>query len=211
LKRIFDPYFTTKEVGKGTGLGLAVVHGIVKSCAGGIAVSSEVGKGSAFEVYFPRIGAPKPMPVSAVHKSVLVGGEERILVVDDEPTVIEVVRGMLTVLRYRISARTNSIEALELFRGTPDEFDLVITDMTMPNMTGEKLAAELIKIRPDIPIIMCTGFSEYITKEKAESMGIREFLLKPLVLKDLAQAVRRVLDHNHDKGEGGNGSNSGDR
>jgi CheY-like chemotaxis protein len=148
------------------------------------------------------------MAAAGTRESLPAGGHERILVVDDEHALAEVVQGMLTILGYRTSARTSSIEALELFRVKPDQFDLVLTDMTMPNMTGDKLAGKLLEIRPDIPIIMCTGFSEYITKEKAESIGIRELLLKPLVMKELAQAVRRVLDGNHDKGEGGNGSNN---
>jgi len=211
LKKIFDPYFTTKEVGKGTGLGLAVVHGIVKGCEGGITVSSEVGKGSTFNIYFPSLDVQEPMKVSTAEEFLPVGGRERILIVDDEPTVIEVVQGMLTVLGYRISARTSSIEALELFRAKPNHFDLVITDMTMPNMTGDKLTVELRKINPAIPIILCTGFSEFITEEKAKSLGIRALLLKPLVMTDLAQAVRRALDVHLNKVEGGDGSNIGDR
>jgi CheY-like chemotaxis protein len=211
LKKIFEPYFTTKEIGKGTGLGLAVVHGIVKGYGGGITVSSEVGQGSTFDVYFPRVETPKEVSVAGAREALPAGGHERILLVDDEHAVAEVVQGMLTILGYRTSARTSSIEALELFRVKPDQFDLVVTDMTMPNMTGDKLTGKLLEIRPDIPIILCTGFSEYITKEKAESLGIRELLLKPLVMKELAQAVRRVLDSNHDKGKGANGSNPGDR
>ena len=211
LKRIFDPYFTTKEIGKGTGLGLAVVHGIVKSYGGGITVSSEVGRGSTFDVYFPRVETLKVMEGARTQEPLPTGGLERILIVDDEHALAEVLRGMLTVLGYRISVRTSSIEALELFRAKPDQFDLVITDMTMPNMAGDKLAGQMLEIRPDIPIIMCTGFSEYITKERAESIGIRELLLKPLVMKELAQAVRRVLDCNHDKAGGGNGANPGNR
>jgi CheY-like chemotaxis protein len=211
LKRIFDPYFTTKEVGKGTGLGLAVVHGIVKSYRGGITVSSEVGRGSTFDVYFPRVEIPKEVAAAGAQESLPSGGHERILLVDDEHAVAEIIQGMLNILGYRTSARTSSIEALELFRAKPDQFDLVITDMTMPNMTGDKLTGKLLEIRPDIPIILCTGYSEYITKEKGESIGIRELLLKPLAMKELAQAVRRVLDSNPVKGEGGNGSNPGDR
>jgi PAS domain S-box-containing protein len=211
LKKIFEPYFTTKEIGKGTGLGLAVVHGIVKGYGGGITVSSEVGQGSTFDVYFPWVETPKEVSVAGARESLPAGGHERILLVDDEHAVAEVVQGMLTILGYRTSARTSSIEALELFRAKPDQFDLVVTDMTMPNMTGDKLTGKLLEIRPDIPIILCTGFSEYITKEKAEGLGIRELLLKPLVMKELAQAVRRVLDSNHDKGKGANGSNPGDR
>jgi CheY-like chemotaxis protein len=196
LKRIFEPYFTTKEVGKGTGLGLAVVHGIVKSYGGGITVSSEVGRGSTFDVYFPWVEIPKEVAVARAQDSLPSGGHERILLVDDEHAVAEIIQGMLTILGYRTSARTSSIEALELFRAKPDQFDLVITDMTMPNMTGDKLAVELMRIRPDIPVILCTGFSERITKEKAESIGIREFLLKPLVMNDLARVIHRVIDQN---------------
>jgi PAS domain S-box-containing protein len=196
LKRIFEPYFTTKEVGKGTGLGLAVVHGIVKSYGGGITVSSEVGRGSTFDVYFPRVEIPKEAVAARAQDSLPSGGHERILLVDDEHAVAEIVQGMLNILGYRTSARTSSIEALELFRAKPDHFDLVITDMTMPNMTGDKLTGKLLEIRPDIPVILCTGYSEYITKEKGESIGIRELLLKPLAMKELAQAVRRVLDSN---------------
>jgi len=211
MKRIFDPYFTTKEVGKGTGLGLAVVHGIVKGCGGGITVSSEAGQGSTFEVYFPRLDTPNSMTPSPADESLPAGRQERILIVDDEQSVVEVIGEMLAHSGYRVSARTSSLEALELFRAKPDQFDLVMTDMTMPNMTGDKLAAELLQIRPDIPIILCTGFSEFIDEDRAKSLGIRALLLKPLVRKELTQAVRRVLENNREEGEGGNGSHPGDR
>ncbi len=194
LSRIFDPYFTTKETGKGTGLGLAVVHGIVKSHRGAITVSSEPGKGTTFDIYFPRddiIQAPseleriEPLPL---------GGHERVLFVDDEKVLVDIGQKLLERLGYEVVGRTSSVEALELFRAKPESFDLVITDMTMPNMTGDKLARELMGIRPDIPVILCTGFSERITKEKAKLLGIREFVMKPLVMKDLAKSMRRVLD-----------------
>ena len=194
LKRIFDPYFTTKKVGKGTGLGLAVVHGIVKSHGGGIAVSSEPGKGTTFDIYFPRMNAPKASLVIEKPEPLPLGEQEEILLVDDEQLIVEIGQGMLEHLGYRVVVRTSSVEALELFRAKADQFDLVITDMTMPNLTGDKLAKELMDIRPDIPIILCTGFSEYISEEKAKALGIQEFVMKPLVMKDLAKAVRRALD-----------------
>ena len=193
LKRIFDPYFTTKETGKGTGLGLAVVHGIVKSYRGFITVSSEVRKGTTFDIYLPRIDtknvALEADPVELFPQ----GRRERILFVDDETAIAEIGQGMLEHLGYEVVVSTGSMEALELFRPQPGSFDLVITDMTMPNMTGDKLAKELLHIRPDIPIILCTGFSEYVSEEKAKALGIREFAMKPLVMKNLAQAVGRAL------------------
>ncbi len=199
LSRIFDPYFTTKETGKGTGLGLAVVHGIVKSHRGAITVSSEPGKGTTFDIYFPRgdiIQAPseleriEPLPL---------GGRERVLFVDDEKAIVDIGQKLLERLGYEVVGRTSSVEALELFRAKPESFDLVITDMTMPNMTGDKLARELMGIRPDIPVILCTGFSERITEEKAKLLGIREFVMKPLVMKDLAKSMRRALDRQKKK------------
>jgi len=193
LPRIFEPYFTTKEVGKGTGLGLAVVHGIIKSSGGGITVSSEVGKGAVFEVYFPRVEGVG-VPLAAYQKEPLpLGRQERILFVDDESAIVDIAQDLLKRLGYEVEVRTSSVEALELFRAKADRFDMVITDMMMPNMTGDRLAQELLQIRPGIPIILCTGFSERITEEKAKAMGIREFVMKPLVIKDLAQAMRRAL------------------
>jgi CheY-like chemotaxis protein len=199
LKRIFDPYFTTKEVGKGTGLGLAVVHGIVKGYGGGIAVSSEVGKGSTFDIYFPRIEAMIFPSEAGTIELLPLGGRERVLFVDDEESIVEVCRELLEHLGYEVVTRTSSREGLELFRAQADRFDLVITDMTMPSMTGDKLAQELLRIRPAIPIILCTGFSDHITEEKAKTMGIREFVMKPLLMKDLAKAMRRALDYRKKK------------
>ncbi len=192
LKRIFDPYFTTKETGKGTGLGLAVVHGIVKSHKGFITVSSEVGKGTTFDIYLPRIDIQMPSEAERVDPLPL-GKHERILFVDDETAIAEIAQNMLEHLGYEVVVRTGSLEALELFRVQPETFDLVITDMTMPNMTGDKLAKELLHIRPEIPIILCTGFSEHISEEKAKDLGIREFFMKPLVMNHLALVVQRVL------------------
>ena len=193
LKRVFDPYFTTKEVGKGTGLGLAVVHGIVKSHEGGIAVSSEPGKGTTFDIYLPRVDAFESPSATDKIEPIIPGGHERVLFVDDEKAIVEIGQEILERLGYQVVVRTSSIEALELFRAKPDQFDLVITDMTMPNMTGDRLAQELLRIRPGIPIILCTGFSERITEEKAKAMGIGEFVMKPLVMKDLAKAMWSAL------------------
>ena len=192
MKRIFDPFFTTKDVDKGTGMGLAVVHGIVKSHGGAITVQSEPGRGTAFEIFLPIIQS-RITPFEE-KGSAPATGHERILFVDDEKTLADLGRQMLERLGYSVVCRTSSIEALELFKTRPDQFDMVITDMTMPNLTGDKLAGQLMQIRADIPVILCTGFSERISEEKAKEMGIREFILKPLVIDKLAGTVRSVLD-----------------
>lgn len=191
MERIFDPYFTTKEKGRGTGLGLSVVHGIVKSYGGAITVYSRPGKGSTFNVYIPAV--QKEAVEEKDETKPLSTGHERILFVDDEITIVDIVRQMLEHLGYEVDMRTSSIEALELFKSQPDRFDLVITDMIMPNMTGDRLALELMKINPKIPIILCTGFSEKITEEKAKKMGIKAFVMKPLVMANLAETVRKAL------------------
>jgi len=192
MNRIFDPFFTTKEKGKGTGMGLSVVHGIVKRMSGEIQVYSEPGKGTEFQVYLPVVGnvsekqepeADEPLP----------GGSERLLLVDDETVIIAMEKQALERLGYQVTSRISSIEALEAFRANPEKFDLVITDMSMPNMSGDKLASELIKIRPDIPILLCTGFSETMTDEKIKSLGLRGILMKPMMMKDLARKIREVL------------------
>ncbi|MBT8357351.1 MAG: PAS domain S-box protein, partial [Deltaproteobacteria bacterium] len=197
IDRIFDPYFTTKEEGKGTGLGLAVVHGIVKSHGGQIIVYSEPGKGSQFKICLPMIQKHKE-PAKAEIDMPIQKGDERILLVDDQDLIAQMEKQMLERLGYQVTARNSSIDALEAFRAQPDKFDLVITDLTMPNMTGDNLARELIKICPDIPVILCTGFSELISKEKAESLGIQKLLMKPVALKDLSTAIREVLNGNKD-------------
>ena len=190
--RIFEPFYTTKGRDKGTGMGLSVVHGIIKSCGGAISVQSEPGKGSSFEVFLPKIDMQVTADVDDIVQ--LPTGNERILLVDDEKVLVDLGRQMLESLGYSVVCRTSSIEALELFKAQPDNFDLVITDMTMPNMTGEKLAAAIMAIRPDFPVVLCTGFSEQITEEKAKKMGIRKFILKPVVMSKLARTVRGVLD-----------------
>ena len=191
--KIFDPFFTTKEVGKGTGMGLSVVHGIVISMGGTIHVYSEPGKGTQFHVYLPVIksAAEKPKIQTQVP---IQGGTEQILLVDDEEAILTMEKRMLERLGYQVTSRTSSLEALEAFRSNPDKFDMIITDMAMPNMPGDKLSVELIKIRPDIPVLLCTGFSEAMSVEKAASLGIKGFLLKPIIMKDLAQKIREVLD-----------------
>ena len=191
IEKIFDPFFTTKEKSKGTGMGLSVVHGIVNSMGGCIRVYSEPGKGSEFNVYFP-VNSSKAQSIQP--KEILQGGNEQILLVDDEEAIAAMGKQMLERLGYQVTSRTSSLESLEAFRFRPDKFDLVITDMAMPNMPGEKLALELTKIRPDIPILLCTGFSETMSEEKAASLGIKGFLMKPIVMRDLARKIREVLD-----------------
>ena len=173
-------------------MGLAVVHGIVKSHRGAIKVFSEQGKGTTFEVFLPQVEA---IPVGKEEEiTEIPRGKERVLFVDDETALVDMGQRMLGSLGYEVFARTSSIEALEVFRSDPNKFDIVITDYTMPNMTGMELAKELILMRPDIPIIMCTGFSEQMSEEKAKSLGIEEFLLKPVIMRDMAKAIRKVLD-----------------
>ena len=191
---IFNPYFTTKEKDKGTGLGLAVVQGIVKSNNGAVTVESEVGKGTAFHVYLPTI--KRKFTANKEISTPLPMGCEHILLVDDEQPLVEIGRQMLERLGYSVATRTSSIEALALFKADPDRFDLVITDIVMPNMTGDKLAKKIIDIREDIPVVLCTGYSEKFTHQNASEMSIHNFLMKPLVMRDLANTVRQALAAN---------------
>ena len=192
VNRIFDPFFTTKDRGEGTGMGLAVVLGIVKSHGGAIVLDSRLSVGSAFDVYLPVI--EKEAVADDIEKAIIPKGTGRILFVDDEKPLADLGFQILKRLGYDVSTRTSSVEALELFSAQPDKFDLVITDMTMPNMTGDELAAKILDIREDIPIILCTGYSERMSKEKAHAIGIKEFVLKPIIMSDLATTVRKVLD-----------------
>lgn len=193
LPRIFDPYFTTKAEGKGTGLGLAVSHGIVKKFGGAINVESEKGGGSTFRVYFPS-SKDDGLALQQFTDEKLQGGRERILLVDDEVLIVNLVTSMLTRLGYRVVSRTSSIEALQLYLADPQQFDLVLTDLTMPNMTGEKLAAEIKRVRPNLPVVVVTGFSEKMDEEKSRLMGVNGYLLKPVLKKDLAQLLRQIFD-----------------
>jgi CheY-like chemotaxis protein len=193
MNNIFDPYFTTKKKGKGTGLGLAVVYGILTEHKGDINVYSEEGKGTTFNVYLPLM---KKSTEAITTEKVLnkLTGTERILLVDDEESVVRLEKQMLERLGYNVSARSNSLEALKTFNSNPDDYDLVVTDMTMPNMTGDKLAKEILAVRSDMPVIICTGFSERINKEKAEAIKVKGFLMKPVVKSEMGQMVRKVLD-----------------
>ena len=195
VERIFDPYFSTREPEQGTGMGLAVVHGIVESTGGSIVVESKLGKGTAIHVFFPRIRG-KPTPEARVLNP-FPSGNERILFVDDEKALVDIGVQLLEHLGYRVVARTSSIEALEVFRNQPEKFDLVVSDQTMPNMTGEMLAKELIRIRPDIPVVLCTGYSEMISEEKAAALGIKKLVMKPILMREISQTVRQILDQRH--------------
>lgn len=192
IERIFDPYFTTKGAGKGSGMGLAVVHGIVKSHDGMVTVASTLGKGTTFNIFFPRIDEKEqqlteragPVPT----------GNERILVVDDEESVVEITKRRLKRLGYQVTALTDSMAALELFRSQPGSFDLVISDQTMPGLTGEQLAKKIIAIRQDIPIVICTGYSSKMDADKANFLGISAFIMKPIDHDEFASTIRQVLD-----------------
>lgn len=190
IERIFDPYFTTKGPGEGTGLGLAVVHGIVKNHGGAIRVYPEPGKGTVFHVYFPLLESVEP--AESEPSPALPGGSERILLVDDEQDLAEALKKMLETLGYQVTAVTGSPEALGIFGGQPEAFDLVITDYTMPKMTGTELAREILKIRPTIPIILSTGFSERLDEEGAGAAGISAFIMKPVSLREIADLIWRV-------------------
>ncbi|MCF8074788.1 MAG: response regulator [Desulfotignum sp.] len=194
---IFEPYFTTKGPGEGTGMGLAMVKGIIESYHGHIAVDSQLEKGTEFTIYLPKISQRSARGVIA--PETLPTGTERILFLDDEAPIAKMGSQILERLGYSVTIRTSSVEALELFRAKPDEFDLVVTDMTMPNMTGDKLAVKLMKIRPDIPVILCTGYSKKISDETATDIGIKAFAYKPVLKADLARTVREVLDEAESK------------
>ena len=194
--RIFDPYFTTKLRGEGTGLGLSVVHGIVKLLKGRINFQSEPSKGTVFSVYLPRTSEKANLNDFDNHQREIIGGSERILVVDDEDYVLEFEADALKSLGYEVYAFSSSKEALKAFKRQTDHFDLVITDMTMPHITGDQLAQKIISLRPDIPILLCTGFSETIDEQKAKALGIRGYISKPVKFSQFADMVRKSLDDN---------------
>ena len=197
MERIFEPYFTTKNQGEGAGLGLAVTHGIVDKCQGFITVGSAPGEGTVFHVFLPcvteAVGAIQDM---GENSGPLPRGSERILVVDDEPDIVGVLGALLAGLGYDVTVETESSRALELFRGDPQSFDLVITDQTMPELTGEELSREILKIRPELPIIVCTGYTSAFSSEAAFAIGIKQFMMKPLRGRVVAEVVREIFDEN---------------
>ncbi|MCF8129454.1 MAG: response regulator, partial [Deltaproteobacteria bacterium] len=196
-EKIFEPYFTTKEKDGGTGIGLSVVHGIVTQHGGTITVESEPGNGSTFHVYLPLSqGAEEPQ--AAKEETPLPKGDERILFVDDEASLAKLGKQMLKALGYHVTSATSGTEALAVFRDRPNQFDLVMTDTNMPHMPGDMLVRELMKIRPDIPVVIYTGLSKRMSKEKAKEMGIKAFVMKPLSMKILGETVREVLDGTRD-------------
>ena len=201
LNRIFEPYFTTKEMGKGTGLGLSVVHGIIQSHGGEIFVDSLPGKGTTFSVLLPSLKdeMKKTVQTESVQP---VGGNEKILLVDDEENICTMSKKMLERLGYFVTVKNSGHEALETFQSAPSRFDLVITDMTMPKMTGDRLSKKLLAIKPDLPIIICTGYSERIDEQSAKEIGVKGFLFKPLVKSDLDAEIRRVIEESPSKPHG---------
>jgi len=193
LERAFDPYFTTKAKGEGTGLGLAVVRGLVKSHEGHITVYSEPGQGTTFNIYFPKV-EKEGVFEKEIQATPLPKGEERIMVIDDEKPIAQMEKIMFESLGYKVNCYISSEDALAAFRTQPDDYDLVVTDMTMPQKTGLDLTKEVLAVRPDIPVIICTGFSDFINEEAARKAGISRYLMKPVTKKDLATAAREVLD-----------------
>jgi CheY-like chemotaxis protein len=191
--KIFDPFFTTKVVGEGTGLGLSVVMGIVKQSGGYITLESEPGEGSTFSVYFPKVTGELAADMKE-RQEVLPTGTERILFVDDEEALLDMGKQALTRLGYEVTCEMSSEAALALFKESPSRFDLIITDQTMPGTTGVELAKRIFAIRPDVPIILCTGFSHLVDAESAKAAGIRGYMMKPLTKREIAKTIRNVLD-----------------
>ena len=199
LEKIFDPYFSTKGPAKGTGMGLAVVYGIIKEHDGGIKVSSEFGKGSVFHVYLPRIKRRSVEQQVALLPEAAITGTEHIMFVDDEEHIVRMMRKALERLGYKVTACTSSLKALEIFKAEPDNYDLVITDMTMPGLTGSQLGRRLKAIRPEIPVIISTGFSEMMDEDKAKNMGFSAYIMKPISKNQIAITIQKVLDREEEK------------
>jgi len=194
MEKLFDPYFTTKEIGKGTGLGLSVVQGIVKSFNGSVQIQSEPNKGTIVSVYLPILNKRSNQTIPEKTYSTQIGAET-ILLVDDEEPIMKMEQKILERLGYNVIAKTGSVEALEAFKSNPNKYDLILTDMTMPNMTGIQLAYEIKSIKNEIPIIICTGFSDQINEESFEKLGVQGFVLKPLVIGQLSHKIREILDN----------------
>jgi CheY-like chemotaxis protein len=191
LKRIFDPFFTTKEIGKGTGLGLSVIHGIVRRAGGCIVVDSHLGMGTTIQVLFPAVaGASVSLPTATAALSTVSGGNgARILVVDDEAALAHYLADLLEGENYRVNVYTDSVEALNYFRANPQSIDLVITDQTMPNKSGIEIAGVMLALRPELPIFLCSGYSDTIDETNARLFGIRRFFYKPVSAKNLLAAL----------------------
>jgi CheY-like chemotaxis protein len=207
-ERIFEPFFTTKERERGTGMGLAVVHGIVQSHHGAIQVYSEPGRGARFLVYLPAAAGAQEEESQALDQ-VLPLGSESILWVDDEPLLAGVGKTLLERLGYRVEACTSGREALERFRQRPAGFDLLVTDQTMPGLTGQELALRLRELRPELPVLLCTGYSSPALEDRALAAGVTRILQKPLLSGELAQAVREALDRPAAPARASSGESSG--
>jgi PAS domain S-box-containing protein len=194
MERIFEPYFTTRDVGKGSGMGLAMVHGIVRGCGGFIRVKSMPGQGSSFRLYFPVLAGETAAGVAEEEQAPIPTGRERILVVDDEESLVEMYQAILEQLGYAVTVHSSSEQALAAFQASPENFDLVITDQAMPKLSGSELATRLLAIRPTIPILLCTGYSSIISEENAAALGIAKYIAKPIRMKELAETIRETLD-----------------
>jgi nitrogen-specific signal transduction histidine kinase/ActR/RegA family two-component response regulator len=191
-EKIFDPFFTTKEVGKGTGLGLSMVYSIVKGSGGSIICDSRVGEGTEFRIILPALEGHTVQENQSEER--IPHGKEHILLVDDEEILVELSQTMLERLGYHMTTRMSSLDALTTFHNQPDAFDLVITDQTMPGMTGVDLARRILQLRPGMPIILCTGYSSLISEDTAKAAGIKGFAFKPLAKKDIGELIRKILD-----------------
>lgn len=195
LDHIFEPFYSTKGYGRGSGLGLSVVHGIVKRLGGAITVRSAPEKGTLFTVYFPLYNGKAHEQVSAPETGPSEKGREKILLIDDEEIILSSLQRVLKMSGYRVVAVKDSEEALRFFEREPYEYDLIITDLTMPKMTGIELTRKALETRPDIPVVLCTGFNDAINEQEAKSLGIHELLLKPTDSRELKKIVRRALEH----------------
>lgn len=193
MASIFDPYFTTKPPGHGTGLGLSVVHGIVKDCGGHITVDSHEGEGTTFTIYLPTVARDRAFDLVAKGSSLL-GGTETILVVDDEPVVLDVTKTYLEMQGYTVLTEKNSQVALNRFRDNPQAIDILISDVTMPHLTGDILAAGCLSIRPNLPVILMTGFTDRVSEQSVKQLGIQALMMKPLVGKNFLSLIRSLLD-----------------
>jgi len=196
LEKIFDPYFSTKKADQGTGLGLAVVNGIIKKQKGFIRAYSEINQGSSFQIFWPVIEKQEPLKSNAMEKTDLIQGSGHIMVLDDEDDILEISQVMLEKQGYQVSAFKDGISALDAFNKDPGLFDLIVTDMAMPKMTGAEFSVKILDIRKDIPIVLCTGYSDNFDAEMAHEIGIKQYVQKPVIWQDLSAHIRELLDKN---------------